>query len=80
MKERKLIISGRYKHYKGNFYEVIALARDGDNPNSEFVVYRALYDSPKFGSNQVWIRPKKVFLEKITREGKTFYRFKEVKK
>jgi len=79
MRERKLKIGGRYKHYKGNFYEVIGLARHGDDPDQEFVVYRALYDSPEFGLNQIWVRPKSVFLEKISRDGKTFYRFRETK-
>lgn len=75
---RKVIISGKYKHYKGNFYEVVAIARDSENPQKEQVIYKALYDSPEFGPNQVWVRPKEEFLEEITKDGKTFFRFEEM--
>lgn len=77
MKEIK--IGGKYRHYKGNLYEVIAVARDSEEPQKEWVVYKALYDSTEFGKNQIWVRPKKMFLGKVTKEGKTFYRFEEVK-
>jgi len=41
----------------------------------ELVVYRALY-----GKQQLWVRPKDIFLEKITKNGKTFYRFEYIGK
>ena len=55
---------GKYRHYKGNEYEIIGLAKNSESLE-EFVVYRALY-----GEHQLWIRPKAIFLEKIIREGK----------
>ena len=75
---RELKIGGKYRHYKGNLYEVIAVARDSENSQKELVVYKALYDSPEFGPNQIWVRPKEEFLEKVTKEGKSFYRFEEI--
>ena len=76
MKEIK--IGGKYKHYKGNIYEVIAIARDSEDPQKEVVVYKALYNSPEFGKNQIWVRPREEFLEEITKDGKTFSRFEEI--
>lgn len=77
---RKLKIGERYKHYKGNLYEVIAVARDSDDSQKELVVYKALYDSPEFGPNQVWVRLKDEFPEEITKDGKIFFRFEAVER
>ncbi|PIY64620.1 DUF1653 domain-containing protein, partial [Candidatus Shapirobacteria bacterium CG_4_10_14_0_8_um_filter_39_15] len=41
----------------------------------ELVVYRALYDSPEFGPNALWTRPKKMFQETIVFEGNSVPRF-----
>ena len=78
MEERELKIGGKYKHFKGNYYEVIGVARHSEDVTQEFVVYRALYNSSEFGPNQIWVRPKEMFLEKVTKDGKTFCRFEEV--
>ncbi len=61
------IKKGKYKHFKGGEYEVMGVARDSENPENWFVVYRCLYNHPKFGENSLWIRPKKMFLEHIKR-------------
>ncbi|MCX6791152.1 MAG: DUF1653 domain-containing protein, partial [Candidatus Gribaldobacteria bacterium] len=42
---------GVYQHYKGNFYEVLGVARHSETLE-EMVVYKALY-----GDNDVWVRP-----------------------
>jgi len=68
---------GKYKHFKGKLYEVIGVARHSETLE-EFVVYRALYDSKEFGKNSIWIRPKKMFLETVNRDGKEFPRFEFV--
>ena len=68
---------GKYQHYKGKFYEVIGIARHSENLE-EFVVYKALYDDMKYGKNAMWIRPKKMFLEKIKANGKEVERFKYI--
>ncbi len=53
---------GYYKHFKGKEYEVIGVARDCDDINKEYVVYKARYKSVKFGDNQLWIREINDFL------------------
>ena len=63
---------GKYKHFKGNYYEVIGVAKHSETLE-EYVVYRALY-----GEYGLWIRPAKMFEETITRDGKTFKRFEYV--
>lgn len=66
MKELKL---GKYRHFKGNEYEVICLAKDSETLN-DLVVYKALY-----GDGQVWVRPLKMFLEQVEVNGKKVNRF-----
>ena len=66
MEELKL---GKYRHFKGNEYEVIGIAKDSETLK-EMVVYRALY-----GEKELWIRDKQMFLETIERDGKIIKRF-----
>lgn len=54
---------GKYRHYKGNEYEVIGLGTHTET-GEELVVYRALY-----GEGQLWIRPLTMFLETVIIEG-----------
>ena len=54
---------GKYQHYKGKFYEAIGLAHHSETLE-ELVVYKALYLT-KFGKNSLWVRPKKMFFEKV---------------
>ena len=68
---------GKYKHYKGKFYEVIGVGRHTET-KEEFVFYRALYDDKEFGKNALWVRPKAMFLEKIILEVKETSRFERV--
>jgi putative endonuclease len=64
---------GKYQHSKtGNFYNVIAIAKHSETLE-EFVVYEALYKNPR---SKFWIRPKKMFLEKVVLNGKRVSRFK----
>lgn len=65
---------GRYQHYKGNFYQVIGVAKHSETLE-EFVVYKALNDKKV---SKLWIRPSKMFTEKIELKGKTLPRFKFV--
>lgn len=60
---------GRYRHFKGNEYEVLYLARHSET-EEELVVYRALY-----GDFSVWVRPASMWNEIVERDGKTFRRF-----
>ena len=60
---------GKYRHFKGMEYEVIAIANHSETLE-KMVVYKALY-----GENEVWVRPISMWDEEITRDGKTFKRF-----
>jgi hypothetical protein len=60
---------GRYRHFKGNEYEVIGVAKDSETM-AEVVVYRALY-----GEKGLWVRPAAMFAEIIERDGRTMPRF-----
>ncbi|MFH1054345.1 MAG: DUF1653 domain-containing protein [Candidatus Woesearchaeota archaeon] len=69
-----MIKKGKYQHYKGKFYQVIGTARHSETLE-EFVIYQALYDSEEFGKNAVWVRPKSMFLENVTADGREVPRF-----
>ena len=60
---------GRYRHFKGGEYEVIGLAKHSETLE-EMVVYRALY-----GDNGLWMRPARMWNERVERDGKTYLRF-----
>ena len=60
---------GFYRHFKGNRYQVIDVAKHSETGELH-VVYRALY-----GENGLWIRPLEMFDEVIERDGKTLKRF-----
>lgn len=54
---------GRYRHFKGNEYEVIGTARHSETLE-ELVVYRALYDT-----GGLWVRPAAMWSEIVDRDG-----------
>lgn len=68
---------GKYKHYKGNLYEVIDVARYSEDHMQEFVVYKSLYEGD-YPYGQVWIRPKAMFLENVEKDGNVFPRFEYI--
>ena len=68
---------GKYKHYKGKLYEVTGEARHSETLE-EFVVYRALHDSPEFGKNALWVRPKRLFADKVIYKGRKVPHFEKV--
>ncbi|MEG0823900.1 MAG: DUF1653 domain-containing protein [Erysipelotrichaceae bacterium] len=63
---------GLYKHYKGNTYELIGIAKDSETLELK-VVYKALY-----GTNELWVRSMDMFFETINIEGKPIPRFKKI--
>jgi hypothetical protein len=75
--QKKEIKLGKYQHYKGKFYDVIGVAHHSETLE-ELVIYKALYESPEFGKNALWARPKRMFLEKIKWNSKIVPRFKKV--
>ena len=70
-------LTGTGTCYKNKFYEVIGVAHRSETLE-ELVVYRALWDSPEFGYNALWVRPKKIFLETVEVDGKKVPRFEYV--
>ena len=60
---------GRYRHFKGNEYEVVAIASHSETLEP-MVVYRALY-----GDGGYWVRPASMWSETVERDGKIFQRF-----
>lgn len=66
------IIPGKYRHFKGNEYEVISVARHSETMEA-MVVYRALY-----GDHGIWVRPADMWNEIIERDGKTYQRFEKI--
>jgi hypothetical protein len=67
-----MIQPGRYRHYKGNDYEVIGVAKHSETEEA-FVVYRALY-----GEQGLWIRPAVLFLESVVVDGLARPRFQRL--
>lgn len=60
---------GKYKHYKGNEYELIGYAKHSETLE-DMVIYRALY-----GDGQTWVRPMSMWSESVTHDGNTVLRF-----
>ena len=63
---------GRYRHFKGNEYELLFVARHSETLE-EMVVYRALY-----GERGIWVRPASMWNETVERDGKTYQRFTKI--
>ena len=63
---------GLYRHYKGNDYRVVGLARHSETLDP-MVVYEALY-----GEGGLWVRPAAMFAETVEIEGKRMLRFEPV--
>ena len=66
------IKSGIYRHFKGNLYRVIGVARHSETLE-EMVVYRALY-----GDGELWVRPAAMWNETVERDGYSGPRFVQV--
>ena len=60
---------GKYRHYKGNEYQLIGFARHSETLE-DMVVYRALY-----GEGELWVRPLSMWDEVVTVNGIKTRRF-----
>ncbi len=73
--------TGKYKHYKGNFYHVIGVAFHTET-EEKMVIYKALYECPdleeEYGVNPYFVRPYNMFLETIIIDGKEIPRFEYI--
>lgn len=63
---------GKYRHFKGGEYELIAIATHSETMEP-MVVYRALY-----GAGGLWVRPLSMWSEIIDRDGYHGPRFRYV--
>ena len=70
--EKQEITLGKYRHFKGNEYEVVGFAKDSET-TEKVVIYKALY-----GEEELWIRPYEMFREIIERDGKEIRRFTKI--
>lgn len=75
---RDVKVNKIYKHFKGNYYIVLDIAKDSES-GEDVVVYRALYDD-----NKLWVRNKDMFLSEVDNskypDVKQKYRFEEINK
>ena len=69
---RKIVMEKYYRHFKGNIYRVLHIAKHSETLE-DIVVYQAMY-----GERGIWVRPKTMFEEEIERDGRTFRRFEPV--
>ena len=60
---------GKYRHFKGNEYEVLGVGLHSETLE-EMVVYRALY-----GDCGLWLRPAAMWNEMVEKDGETIKRF-----
>lgn len=60
---------GKYRHFKGNEYELLYIAKDSETLE-DMVVYKALY-----GEGGIWVRPLKMWNETVVRDGVEYKRF-----
>ena len=63
---------GRYRHFKGNEYQLIDVALHSETME-KMVVYKALY-----GEQGLWVRPATMWTEIVERDGYTSPRFQYI--
>jgi len=68
-KEAQNIKLGRYRHFKGQDYRVLYLAKHSET-GEDMVVYQALY-----GDLGIWARPASMWNETVIKNGKATPRF-----
>lgn len=55
---RKLVLNGKYRHFKGHIYEIVCVAKSAED-TSEMVVYKNV------DTGEIWVRDKKEFLSPV---------------
>ena len=60
-KATEIVVGAKYRHFKGNEYELLAVARHTETME-ELVIYKSLKDG------EVWARPKSMFIGKAGEE------------
>ena len=67
------IKKGYYRHYKGNEYRVIGIAKHSETLEP-MVVYQAMY-----GEGELWVRPAEMFAEHVIVDGTEQPRFRFIR-
>jgi len=70
--KQEIIKPGRYRHYKGNEYEVIGVGSHSETLEA-MVIYRPLY-----GEGGLWVRPAAMWNEIIEKGGVMIKRFEYI--
>ncbi len=65
-------MSEYYRHFKGNIYRLVGIAKDSETLEKR-VVYQAMY-----GDGDLWVRPYDMFFGKVERDGKVMDRFSPI--
>lgn len=65
-------MSKYYRHFKGNIYRLVGIAKDSETLEKK-VVYQAMY-----GDGELWVRPYDMFFGKVERDGKVMDRFSPI--
>jgi hypothetical protein len=72
LKRREVMVGKKYRHFKGNEYLVLYLAKHSETLE-DMVVYQALY-----GERGIWVRPLAMFLSMKEVDGELVNRFEEI--
>jgi len=67
-----MIQPGTYRHYKGNTYRVLGVAKHSET-EEDLVVYQALY-----GECGWWVRPLEIFSGQVDVDGNVVPRFERI--
>ncbi|SDY71335.1 DUF1653 domain-containing protein [Herbiconiux ginsengi] len=69
--ETLAVVPGRYRHFKGGYYDVLGTAEDSET-SAMLVIYR------RSGETAMWARPVGMFLETVVLNGSRVPRFRPV--
>ena len=64
---------GIYRHFKGNIYELVSIARHSENPDIKMAVYRSVGNPEEY-----WVRPLTMWNESVEHDGKIVKRFEYI--
>lgn len=59
---QEITVGKTYKHYKGNLYKVIALAKHSET-NEDMIVYQSIKNG------DIWVRPTVMWNETVDKNG-----------
>ena len=70
--ENEIKVGDIYKHFKGNVYKIIAIAKHTET-EEELIIYQQV-DQPQ----KVWARPISMFIDIIEKNNNKFSRFTKI--